>query len=104
MAKKQLDLSSFKVKNKALLDKTEEKSNVEKKVDSIIEHIDQSQKNSKSDKPLQVGRPPKAKAEKESRPITLKFTESQYKSIVDAAGDVPLATYLKKQLSRNELI
>jgi len=102
MAKKQLDLSSFKVKNKNLLNETEKKTSVEKKVDSIIEQIGQSEQG--ADKPMQVGRPPKSKSEKESKPITLKFTESQYQKIANAAGDVPLATYLKRRLLDNGLI
>lgn len=102
MAKKQLDLSSFKVQNKNLLNETERKTSVEKKVDSIIEHIDKSER--VGNRPLQVGRPPKSKSEKESKPITLKFTESQHQKIVNAAGDVPLATYLKRQLLDNGLI
>lgn len=102
MAKKQLDLSSFKVQNKNLLEQTNEKSNVEKKVDSIIQQMDRVEK--VEDRSQQVGRPPKPKAEKESKPITLKFTETQYKRIASLAGDVPLATYLKRQLLDNELI
>lgn len=103
MSKKQLDLSSFKVQNKKLLNQTERKTEVEKKVDSIIEQMD-SVKRGGQQKTIQVGRPPKAKAEKESKPITLKFTEQQYKNIVAVAGDVPLATYLKRQLLDNGLI
>lgn len=98
MTKKQLDLSAFKVKDKGLLVKTEKNISVERKVDSIIERID------KPNKSHQVGRPRKALEEKESKPITLKFTESQYQKIVNDAGDIPLATFLKRQLLNTGLI
>lgn len=101
MAKKQLDLSSFKVKDKGLLKQTEKNTNIEKKVDSIIKQIGQGDNLSTS--PI-AGRPPKPSSEKESKPITLKFTESQYTQIVHAANGVPLATYLKKLLTENKLI
>lgn len=101
MAKKELDLSAFKMKSKDLLNKTEEKTNVEKKVDSIIEKIDKTKVGQGIERPQQVGRPPKALSEKESKPITLKFTESQYDKICRSAGDVPLATFLKRQLIDN---
>lgn len=101
MAKKQLDLSSFKVQNKNLLDKTEETASVEKKIDAIVEQMNHNQTENKQP---QVGRPPKQRSEKASKPITLKFTESEFQKITDMAGDVPLATYLKKQLQGSGLL
>lgn len=45
-----------------------------------------------------VGRKAKPKAEKASKPITLKFTESELSTIEDKSGLVPNATYLKQLL------
>jgi len=45
-----------------------------------------------------VGRKAKPKAEKASKPVTLKFTESELKVIEEKSGLVPNATFLKQML------
>ena len=49
-------------------------------------------------KPQGVGRKAKPKAEKASKPITLKFTERELELIEAQSGLIPNATYLKQLL------
>jgi len=44
----------------------------------------------------------KSAAEKESFAVGLRFTEAQGEALRQVAGDVPLATYLKKKLMQDE--
>jgi len=89
------------LKSKDLLSKTEEKTNLESKVDAIQKQVETSNINQET---RQVGRPKKPLKEKEDKPITLKFTQKQYDKIVEDAGGVPLASFLKKKLTDNNLI
>jgi hypothetical protein len=101
MTKRKTDLSAFKkAASKDLLGKAEQVNSVEKKVQQLENIITQA-----SEKPSDVinivGRPPKKESEKESEIVALKFTKSQKEIIKDRAGDVPLATYLKRLLIEN---
>lgn len=61
--------------------------------------------NSKNSLPLtpksKAGRKAKPKSDKASKPVTLKFTESELELIEQRSGLVPNATYLKQLLIEN---
>lgn len=97
MVKRSIDLSTFKVQNKGLLDKTEEATAVEKKLDQVIKQ----NKTKKSQ--ARAGRPPIPNKERKTKAITLKFTQSQFDLINSKAGDIPLAIYLLRRLEQTDL-
>lgn len=101
MSKRKTDLSAFKAgASKNLLGKAEQVNSVEKKVQELENKISKSPGR---DDVLagSVGRPPKKESEKESEIVALKFTRSQKEAIKERAGDVPLATFLKRLLVEN---
>lgn len=53
--------------------------------------------------PAKAGRKPKPVNEKQSEPITLKFTPSEFQIISEMSGDVANATFLKKRLIESGL-
>ncbi len=52
------------------------------------------QKNKKA----RPGRKPKPIAEKEQHPVPIRFTDAEFEQLQKKAGDVPLATFIKKLL------
>lgn len=97
MVKRTTDLSAFKVQDKGLLEQTERATSVEKKLDEVI-------KQNKANKPAgRAGRPPMSENQKKTKPITIKFTQSQFEMISSKAGDVPLAIYLLRRLEQTDL-
>lgn len=65
-----------------------------------VKSTDNSKNALPTDKPKSqgAGRKAKSKAEKASKPVTLKFTESEMKAIEEKSGLVPNATFLKQLL------
>ena len=66
-----------------------------------INQIDKSRNElPNNNKPIQkqMGRRSKPRHEKASKPITLKFTESEFDIIENKSGLIPNATYLKNLL------
>ena len=104
MVKKKIDLSEFKVKDKGLLDQTEKATAVEKKLDQVISQQEQQKTKLKpAAGQSRAGRPPMDDSEKKTKPITVKFTQSQFDTITEKAGDVPLAIYLLRRLEQSDL-
>ena len=48
-----------------------------------------------------MGRPPKPKAEKQSRYVSVGFTPAEHRVLQDAAGDESLASYIRQVVLRH---
>lgn len=53
------------------------------------------------DERQRIGRPPKPRAEKQSRKAMVTFTPAEYRVLLEAAGDRPVGTFIRDTVLRH---